>query len=509
MIENLPNLPDVKGHIKLDLIDPYTEKITESIEHDNAVMSSISKTFQNFQRFYWMALNNNNGAGMAGSLVNSPYMASHVLLTTDTTTPTETSNALSGSLVGYASRWAAATSGTKRGSVNTALCSLSQTQSQWVWDWPTTAANGTFQTVSFGTVQQTVEKYLTESPILHTTGGVSSGWGGASGTSTNSNQVAMCYSGGNTYIAYPSGTGAGAAVTVATIDPINGGSPTVVFTCSGAGTLTPTLVYSMVRLTDGSFILATNTGITKVSSTGVFQASATGITACGSLATDGTVVWGINDATSAVYTLNYGSNPITTSAAFTISSSTNTTNVSPVIAYDGTNILALAPDSTGGIIELRTYSTAGTLLSTSNGGWWHGAGSETAVSPYSGSVFWPPDGGGVVSITGASSTSAMSSGLPTISGSGSTDLLEAPFLSLASMGTAHQRRMNPFGLNWGPDGLWFKYYQTATGATTTPGYGWGIYRISYNNVSTRALLDNPFTKTSSNALRLTYTLTFA
>ena len=507
MIENIAGMPGIKGHIKLDLLDPDTQKVTESVEYDNAVMSSISKYWQTLQKIYWMAGNNNNGVGSTGRFITSPILGTHVMLTTDTTTPSTTTNSLSGELIGYASRWNVAVSGTKRGSLNTSLSSLSDTQSQFVWDWSAAAANGTFQTVSFGTVHNTTEKYLTEPHQLYTTGGVSTGWGGATTNNTANTQTAMCYSETTTYIAYPSGTNPATSgpVIVATIDPVNGGAPTVLFTCSGAGTLSPTSVWSMVRLSNGNFILGTSSGVTVVSSTGVFIGSTVVVTNASSLATDGTTVWGTTDNNAQVYTVN------TSTGAFTALFNTNASSASqfaPKVAYDGTNLLVLCTNAAQTSFELRTYTTAGVLLSTSNNQWWPDRLTETAVSPYTGTISYMTDGGGKFDVAASSGTTA-NSGIGTLTGSGSpTPAIQPPLLSYATTNTVVVRRTSPYGLNWGPNGLWFKYYQVDVGASNLPGYGWAIYNISYRNVSTRALLDNPFTKTSSNALRLTYTISF-
>lgn len=522
MIENISDSIGMKGHIRLDLLDPDTKKIKESVEHDNAVMSSINKYWQTLQKIYWMAGNNNNGNGMTGRLALPPVMSTHVMLTTDTTTPTSTSNVLSGDVIGYASRWNSAISGTKRGSLNTSLCSLNDSQSQFVWDWSPSAANGTFQTISFGTVHNTTEKYLTESAELYTTGGLHSGWGGT-GTSANAlssgaSNTALCHSSGTTYISYASGTGATGAPVVATIDPVNGGAATALFTCSGTSpaVLLPATVHCMVRLSSGDFILGTSAGLTGVSSTGVTQWTNSGLAGSAvvtSLATDGTTVWGTRDNSADIFTVSTSNSALTDAQRMTSLISTGasaSSTFAPKVAYNGTNLLVLCTNTAVTAFELRTYTTAGSLVSTSNNQWWHAMFSETGVSPFTtGSIFYPPDGGGSYSISAASSTTQPGSGIATLSGSGQTTI-QAPFLSFATTNTSGgvTRRTSPWGLNWGPDGLWFKYYQEIGHTTGAPGFGWAIYKISYNNVSTRALLASPFTKTSANALRLTYTISF-
>lgn len=158
----------VKGFVTVELFDKYGDKIKTVRSHNiirkPAKDHMIWKMKEDFFR------------GCPGTLPSEPsYYLNNIVLSTATTTPQESGLEDTGKIVGWADKTTYSGSDVYRGTINTAESYATNDKVHWVFDWPTHAANGTFQTIIWGNIYTTEKTFFTEYYTLKT---LSSGFNG-------------------------------------------------------------------------------------------------------------------------------------------------------------------------------------------------------------------------------------------------------------------------------------------------------------------------------------------
>lgn len=89
--------------------------------------------------------------GCPGTLPGEPgYYLNNIILTSSTATPQDIPLQETGSVTGWADKTPYSGSDVYRGTINTAESYATNDKVHWVFDWPTHAGNGTFQTIIWG-----------------------------------------------------------------------------------------------------------------------------------------------------------------------------------------------------------------------------------------------------------------------------------------------------------------------------------------------------------------------
>lgn len=143
-------LPDdvvAKGHGKVQVIDARTDKIVQEETFENFI-SQAGLAHNKWQVRKDYALYHPNSASDPEPLY--PWQA--LFLTGDTTAEDPVNQkVLTGEVIGFALKAPQSSSNVYMGSLNDAESTATPTQTKWVFDWPTHAAIGTFQTLAWGT----------------------------------------------------------------------------------------------------------------------------------------------------------------------------------------------------------------------------------------------------------------------------------------------------------------------------------------------------------------------
>jgi len=163
----------VKGFVTVELFDKYGDKIKTVRSHN-----IIRKQTKDHMRW---KMKEDFFRGCPGTLPSEPrYCFNNIVLSTATTTPQESGLEDTGEIVGWANKSTYSGSDAHRGTINTSESYATNDKVHWVFDWPTHAANGTFQTILWGNIDTTGKTFLTEYYTLKTLGSIFNGitWGG-------------------------------------------------------------------------------------------------------------------------------------------------------------------------------------------------------------------------------------------------------------------------------------------------------------------------------------------
>lgn len=132
---------EVEGVVCLELTDPHTGRVLERVESRNAISEWWQLLTQRYGRSLFYS-SNPNQTGLDRTL----YVGlNHVYLSDSNASLGEPF--LDGQMVGWADKTAYAGASTKRGTVIAAECLSEPTFTRYVWEWPTTAANGYIRSV--------------------------------------------------------------------------------------------------------------------------------------------------------------------------------------------------------------------------------------------------------------------------------------------------------------------------------------------------------------------------
>lgn len=135
----------VKGFVTVELFDKYGDKI-QTVKSKNMITQltknhMIWKMKEDFFR------------GCPGTLPGEPgYYLNNIVLTSSTLPPQDIAMQDTGNVIGWANKSTYSGSDAHRGTINTAESYATNDKVHWVFDWPTHAANGTFQTILWGNI---------------------------------------------------------------------------------------------------------------------------------------------------------------------------------------------------------------------------------------------------------------------------------------------------------------------------------------------------------------------
>jgi len=154
-IKRKPNLP-IKGYANVYLYNARTGKLELEAHTPNIIYPEVYEWLRSYQwdKFCTGAYNKTNSYGGYWEMDNIYLSTSsrpedeRVNILTFNTTSTSDGNP--GVLIGWANKSTYTGSDTQRGTPNTAESYANNSQIHWVFDWPTHAANGTFQTLIWG-----------------------------------------------------------------------------------------------------------------------------------------------------------------------------------------------------------------------------------------------------------------------------------------------------------------------------------------------------------------------
>jgi len=133
----------VKGFVTVELFDKYGDKI-KTVKSKNMI-TQFAKA-----HMIW-DMKEDFFRGCPGTLPSEPgYYLNNIILTSSTATPQDIPLQETGSVIGWADKTAYSGSDVYRGTLNTAESYATNDRVHWVFDWPTHAANGTFQTIIWG-----------------------------------------------------------------------------------------------------------------------------------------------------------------------------------------------------------------------------------------------------------------------------------------------------------------------------------------------------------------------
>lgn len=164
-IKNKEDLP-IKGYANVYLYNARTGKLELEAHTPNIIYPEIYAWLKSYQwdKFCTGAYNKTNSYGGYWEMDNIYLVTSAKPESerVDIFTYDATQNGNPGQQVGWASKSTYSGSDTQRGSPNASESYANNTRLHWVFDWPTHAANGTFQTIIWA---NTVGLYLTQTSI--------------------------------------------------------------------------------------------------------------------------------------------------------------------------------------------------------------------------------------------------------------------------------------------------------------------------------------------------------
>jgi len=148
----------VQGFVTVELFDKYGYKI-KTVKSKNMI-TQFAK-----DHMIW-DMKEDFFRGCPGTLPSEPgYYFTHIILTSSTATPQDIPLQETGSVIGWADKTAYSGSDVYRGTINTEESYATNDKVHWVFDFPTHAANGTFQTIiwgnkGFGDINQIDASYI-------------------------------------------------------------------------------------------------------------------------------------------------------------------------------------------------------------------------------------------------------------------------------------------------------------------------------------------------------------
>ncbi|MED4904131.1 hypothetical protein [Parageobacillus thermoglucosidasius] len=158
----------VRGLVKLELFDDLTGKKIEEIKSENFISKYVHLYWEQLMRRSFIYHLNSQQGNLSGfsSLLDFPFNTFWLL---DYNKPEDPENEriAPGKVVGYATRYTYSGSDTKRGSINLAESFANAEQIHYVFDFPTHAANGTFQSLIWSSAVE--DSYIMWPYVRYTT----------------------------------------------------------------------------------------------------------------------------------------------------------------------------------------------------------------------------------------------------------------------------------------------------------------------------------------------------
>ena len=156
----------VSGHVVVDLIDPdaggagsWRGKVVQREEQDNFVSQLWLERAKWEQRALWSYANpvkTNNALGFSPQ--EMPILPAEMIAAWNDASAENANDeiAVQKPIVAWASRWPIGSPSGKRGVVNITESEWKDTQTKWVFDWTTSQGNGTFRSVGFTRIDKSV-----------------------------------------------------------------------------------------------------------------------------------------------------------------------------------------------------------------------------------------------------------------------------------------------------------------------------------------------------------------
>lgn len=157
-LQEMINTPDlnIKGRVAVDILNERG-RVIDRQEADNYVNQTLWERYAKWaQRVAWTygmtatpGVLTKTSHNQRDPRVAPALPAEHVVCWTDNTAEDTLDIFPEGSIVAWAHRWGQGTPSIRQGLVNPLLCELSEDEIKWVWEWTTTNGNGTFQSVGW------------------------------------------------------------------------------------------------------------------------------------------------------------------------------------------------------------------------------------------------------------------------------------------------------------------------------------------------------------------------
>lgn len=140
----------VRGFVKLELFDDLTGKKIEEITSENFISNYVYQYWDQLMRKSFIYHDGSLQGALTGFSTLLPFpFQTFVLLDYNKPEDAENERIAPGKVVGYATRSTYSGSDTKRGSINLTESFANAEQLHYVFDFPTHAANGTFQSLAW------------------------------------------------------------------------------------------------------------------------------------------------------------------------------------------------------------------------------------------------------------------------------------------------------------------------------------------------------------------------
>lgn len=185
----------LEGRVTVEIVDEGTGKVLDRLDSENYVNTGQWQQFAKaLQKLIWTF----GYQGDTTTVTNDDYTNrdpryvptlrnDHLACWTDATAEDATDKFPFGEIVAWAHRWQQGSPSTRQGIVNPTLCTLSASSVKWVWEWTTSAGNGTFQSVGWrrlGVSSNSGDAILRDMPHISRKLGSTTGFSGDPSSST-------------------------------------------------------------------------------------------------------------------------------------------------------------------------------------------------------------------------------------------------------------------------------------------------------------------------------------
>jgi hypothetical protein len=147
-----------KGRVTVDLIDADSGRVVQREESDNFLSAQSLKVARWWQRIMWGMYNPIYTPDAVGNRPHEmPWFPAHHLAYWNDASAEDPTNEdrITKELVGWASRHPVGSPSGKRGVVNVSESAVTDAAAKWVFDWTTSQGNGTFQSVGWTRLHET------------------------------------------------------------------------------------------------------------------------------------------------------------------------------------------------------------------------------------------------------------------------------------------------------------------------------------------------------------------
>lgn len=508
-LERIPFVAPPRGLVTVELTDAATGRLVQREQAENFLTLDSLEVARWFQRMLWGANNPVEPANADGWRAKQmpPFMAQHLACWNDATDedPT-TEHRVERPVTAWASRAPVGSPTGKRGVVNITESEFTDDHAKWVFDWATSAGNGTFRSVGWTRLYEPLDAPLLRYP--------EDGWIEFSGLSVGNWQGGFYWDGANWItIDWDS---AGTQHRLRSI-PAAGGAPTTIFNIpTTAFRLSASLCpFGITKIgTDwyicGGDVSADQPRVAKLNAAGAQQWAVTRSDIAGQhifadITTDGTNLF-VGCTNGKVYRLSPADGSITatiTPAWVTVAA-----------PYGGVQGIAYDPDDGNLWVVIQEGSNLGSFVKMATDGTLVGPQMIYSVAGQSVASTTPFAGNYVIPGTSAKDPYQLSLGSSTAADEGNYENETAD--AWPSTGTAPPNLFGTFfnfigGTNWGlwnnitlkGDELWLSPHGPA-GAVVQ----WGAIRIAGHNMATRVRLPADITKTNAQTMKVTYQFDF-